>query len=102
MNRTELEARCSSYLQWVAKSTTERKNFFDNLGGSFLETINGVTKQQKLINGMNMQCDMMRAAEYPSDSETVTALLYNDADKLTEIKNSRATVDAKYPKVTLS
>ena len=83
-------------------SITERKNFFDNLGGSFLETINGVTKKQKLINGMNMQCDMMRAAEYPSDSETVTALLYNDTDKLTEIKNSRTTVDTKYPKVTVS
>ena len=102
MNRTELEARCSSYLQWVAMSITERKNFFDNLGGSFLETINGVTKKQKLINGMNMQCYMMRAAEYPSDSETVTALLYNDTDKLTEIKNSRTTVDTKYPKVTVS
>jgi len=45
---------------------------------------------------------MVRAAEYPSDSETITALLYNDTDKLTEIKNSRAAVDAKYPKVKLS
>ena len=102
MNRTELEARCSSYLQWVAKSTTERKNFFDNLGNSFAEVVGGITKKQKLINGMNMQCDMMRAAEYPSDAETVTALLYNDADKLTEIKNNRTTVDTKYPKVTVS
>ena len=49
-----------------------------------------------------MQCDMMRAAEYPSDSETVTAILYNDTDKLTEIKNNRTTVDTKYPKVTVS
>jgi hypothetical protein len=51
---------------------------------------------------MNMQCELLRASEYPSEAETVTALLYNDTDKLTEIKNSRAAVDAKYPKVKLS
>tara|TARA_B100001093_G_scaffold313484_1_gene299138 strand:+ start:1889 stop:2197 length:309 start_codon:yes stop_codon:yes gene_type:complete len=102
MNRTELEARCSSYLDWIAKSSTERQKHFDDLGNSFAEVINGITKKQKLINGMNMQCDMMRAAEYPSDSETVTAILYNDTDKLTEIKNNRTTVDTKYPKVTVS
>ena len=51
---------------------------------------------------MNMQCEMLRASEYPSDAETVTALLYNDTDKLTEIKNNRSTVDSKYPKVSVS
>ena len=64
--------------------------------------VGGITKKQKLANGFNAQCDMIRAAEYQSDAETVTALLYNDATKLTEIKNSRTTVDTKYPKVTVS
>ena len=44
---------------------------------------------------------MLRAAEYPSDAETVTALLYNDTDKITEIQNSRSTVNTKYPKVSV-
>lgn len=102
INRTELEARCSNYLNWIAKNETERKRHFDDLGSSFDEIVGGITKKQKLANGFNAQCDMIRAAEYPSDSETVTALLYNDTDKLAEIKNSRAAVDAKYPKVELS
>jgi hypothetical protein len=102
INRKELEARCSNYLDWVAKNETQRKNHFDDLGSSFDEVVDGVTKKEKLANGFNEQCNMIRAAEYPSDSETVTALLYNDTGKLTEIKNSRAAVDAKYPKVKLS
>ena len=102
INRTELEANCSNYLNWVAKNETQRKSHFDDLGPSFDEVVGGITKKQKLANGFNAQCDMIRAAEYPSDSETITALLYNDTDKLTEIKNSRAAVDAKYPKVKLS
>tara|TARA_B000000609_G_scaffold88791_1_gene67325 strand:+ start:220 stop:531 length:312 start_codon:yes stop_codon:yes gene_type:complete len=102
INRTELEANCSNYLNWVAKNETQRKSHFDDLGPSFDEVVGGITKKQKLADGFNAQCDMVRAAEYPSDSETITALLYNDTDKLTEIKNSRAAVDAKYPKVKLS
>ncbi len=102
INRTELEANCSNYLNWVAKNETQRKSHFDDLGASFDEVVGGISKKQKLADGFNAQCDMVRAAEYPSDSETITALLYNDTDKLTEIKNSRAAVDAKYPKVKLS
>jgi len=102
INRTELEANCSNYLNWVAKNETQRKSHFDDLGSSFDEVVGGISKKQKLADGFNAQCDMVRAAEYPSDSETITALLYNDTDKLTEIKNSRAAVDAKYPKVKLS
>ena len=102
INRTELEANCSNYLNWVAKNETQRKSHFDDLGPSFDDVVGGISKKQKLADGFNAQCDMVRGAEYPSDSETITALLYNDTDKLTEIKNSRATVDAKYPKVTLS
>ena len=102
INRTELEANCSNYLNWVAKNETQRKSHFDDLGPSFDEVVGGISKKQKLADGFNAQCDMVRAAEYPSDSETVTALLYNDTDKLTEIKNSRTTVDTKYPKVTVS
>tara|TARA_B100000508_G_C11431414_1_gene263594 strand:+ start:274 stop:585 length:312 start_codon:yes stop_codon:yes gene_type:complete len=102
INRTELEANCSNYLNWVAKNETQRKSHFDDLGPSFDEVVGGISKKQKLADGFNAQCDMVRAAEYPSDSETITALLYNDTDKLTEIKNSRAAVDAKYPKVKLS
>jgi|TARA_B100000424_G_scaffold253760_1_gene231225 hypothetical protein len=100
INRTELEARCSHYLDWVAKDATGRHRHIADLGVSFDENIGGITKKQKLINGLNMQCDMMRASEYPSDADTITAILYNDTDKLTEIKNSRASVDTKYPKVT--
>ena len=102
INRKELEANCSNYLNWVAKNETQRKSHFDDLGPSFDEVVGGISKKQKLADGFNAQCDMVRAAEYPSDSETITALLYNDTDKLTEIKNSRAAVDAKYPKVKLS
>ena len=102
INRTELEANCSNYLNWVAKNETQRKSHFDDLGPSFDEVVGGISKKQKLADGFNAQCDMVRAAEYPSDSETITALLYNDTDKLTEIKNSRTTVDTKYPKVTVS
>ena len=102
INRTELEANCSNYLNWVAKNETQRKSHFDDLGPSFDEVVGGISKKQKLADGFNAQCDMVRAAEYPSNSETITALLYNDTDKLTEIKNSRAAVDAKYPKVKLS
>ena len=101
MNRTELEARCSNYLDWLSKSTAERTRHIAAYGSDFDEKINGVTKREKLVNGMNMQCDMLRAAEYPSDAETVTALLYNDTDKITEIQNSRSTVDTKYPKVSV-
>ena len=102
MNRTELEARCSNYLDWLSKSTAERTRHIAAYGSDFDELINGVTKREKLVNGMNMQCEMLRASEYPSDAETVKALLYNDTDKLTEIKNSRSTVDSKYPKVSVS
>ena len=102
MNRTELEARCSNYLDWLSKSTAERTRHIAAYGSDFDELINGVTKREKLVNGMNMQCEMLRASEYPSDAETVTALLQNDTDKLTEIKNSRSTVDSKYPKVSVS
>ena len=52
MNRTELEARCSSYLDWIAKSSTERQKHFDDLGNSFAEVINGITKKQKLSLGL--------------------------------------------------
>ena len=102
MNRTELEARCSNYLDWLSNSTAERIRHIAAYGSDFDELINGVTKREKLVNGMNMQCEMLRASEYPSDAETVTALLYNDTDKLTEIKNNRSTVDSKYPKVSVS
>ncbi len=102
MNRTELEARCSNYLDWLSKSAAERIRHIAAYGADFDEKINGVTKREKLVIGMNYQCDMLRAAEYPSDSETVTALLYNDTDKLTAIKDSRSAVDTKYPKVSVS
>ena len=102
MNRTELEARCSNYLDWLSKSTAERTRHIAAYGVDFDEKINGITKREKLVEGMNMQCEMLRASEYPSEAETVTALLYNDTDKLTEIKNSRTTVDTKYPKVSIS
>ena len=101
MNRTELEARCSNYLDWLSKSTAERTRHIAAYGSDFDEKINGVTKREKLVIGMNMQCEMMRASEYPSDAETVTALLYNDTDKITEIQNSRSTVNTKYPKVSV-
>ena len=48
MNRTELEARCSNYLDWVAKNETQRKSHFDDLGASFDEVVGGITKKQKL------------------------------------------------------
>ena len=45
MNRTELEARCSNYLDWLSKSTAERIRHIAAYGSDFDELINGVTKR---------------------------------------------------------
>jgi len=95
MNIVELEARTKSYSLWLnAGDVEDRKQWLLNY--QFDDA-----KLQKRINCLNMECDLLRRSEYPSQEEVIDALLYSDTEKLDQIKAKRAEVDQKYPSVSL-
>lgn len=95
MNIVELEAATKSYSLWLNSGDVEdRKQWLLKYG--FDEE-----KLQRRINHLNSECEILRRSEYPSESEIITALLYEDSNKLEEIKQKRAEVDQKYPRVSL-
>jgi hypothetical protein len=95
MNVPQLEAATKSYQLWLDSGDADQRREW-LLAYGFDDA-----KLQSKIKGLNKECEILRRSEYQSESEIIVALLYEDADKLAEIKAKRAEVDQKYPRVSL-
>jgi len=88
MNKTELEFKTKLYTLYL--------NFEDSEGRK-----NWIVDCNIDVDSLNIECDILRKSEYPRQEEIIDALLYEDLEKLEEIKQKRAEVDQKYPRVNL-
>ena len=88
MNKTELESKTKLYTLYLNFEDSEsRKNWIVDCNID--------------VDSLNIECDILRKSEYPRQEEIIDALLYEDLEKLEEIKQKRAEVDQKYPRVNL-
>jgi len=88
MNKTELESKTKLYTLYLNFEDSEsRKNWIVDCNID--------------VDSLNIECDILRKSEYPRQDEIIDALLYEDLEKLEVIKQKRAEVDQKYPRVNL-
>jgi len=88
MNKTELEFKTKLYTLYLNFEDSEsRKNWIVDCNID--------------VDSLNIECDILRKSEYPRQDEIIDALLYEDLEKLEVIKQKRAEVDQKYPRVNL-
>jgi len=92
MTDNELEMVTKDYHLWLnwEDADVTRKEWLENL-----------TDTDAYVSQLNKECDLLRRNKYPTQEETIDALVNDDTSKLDEIRKVRKEVDQKYPTVSI-
>lgn len=92
MTDNELEMVTKDYHLWLnwEDDNVTRKEWLENL-----------TNTDAYVSQLNKECDLLRRNKYPTQEETIDALVNDDTSKLDEIRKVRKEIDQKYPTVSI-
>ena len=92
MTDNELEMVTKDYHLWLnwEDDNVTRKEWLENL-----------TNTDVYVGHLNKECELLRRNKYPTQEETIDALVNDDASKLDEIRKVRKEIDQKYPTVSI-
>ena len=92
MTDNELEMVTKDYYLWLnwEDDNVTRKEWLENL-----------TNTDVYVGQLNKECELLRRNKYPTQEETIDALVNDDASKLDEIRKVRKEIDQKYPTVSI-
>ena len=92
MTDNELEMVTKDYHLWLnwEDDNVTRKEWLENL-----------TNTDVYVCQLNKECELLRRNKYPTQEETIDALVNDDASKLDEIRKVRKEIDQKYPTVSI-
>ena len=92
MTDNELEMVTKDYHLWLnwEDDNVTRKEWLENL-----------TNTDVYVSQLNKECELLRRNKYPTQEETIDALVNDDASKLDEIRKVRKEIDQKYPTVSI-
>ena len=91
MTDNELEMVTKDYHLWLNwEDDVTRKEWLENL-----------VDTDAYVYQLNKECELLRRNKYPTQEETIDALVNDDASKLDEIRKVRKEIDQKYPTVSI-
>ena len=90
MTDLELEMMAKDYYLWLNLEEEKREEWLINLNNT-----------EDYISQLNKECEILRRGKYPTQEETIDAIVNEDSSKLDEIRTIRKEVDQKYPRVSL-